>query len=471
VYQVALVLETEEQRDAWVGYVEWACRKKFSPLLRGQILKAARERVKPAEAVVGDTVSELRSSLRGDLPRNVRLKVRLLTASGPNEAKAQHRFYIRLVEMIFKTVSPRLEAEFLPMSPNTRFDELVRGLVTTPPEYRLLVGPFRMIGRVIRGQIVFVPIPAWSIRLSCLAAHGRGTNQLSWAQVRGNALLDPRQQKDIRVLTIADEAADLYLRSFCGYTDAMLHTIKQYDLERAATEFATRLADPRQNANTVFVVGEFEGTYLRHKIRKDYHFDLVDLAAASEAGAPRYQLAFAVAEQDAAWAKVVREAMAELFLNSGALVAEEYAEYIVGAIREAISMEGAPGRPLNEVFEEVISPPSGGEPRSYICLSPLGLPVGTAFKERLRCALDQQIIENNWLPPELQGLPTGDRAVERELRRIRQRLVPELPSEKERIRHWMRQGRRQRRKQFGEIRQELAAIRRLLETMSPPKPE
>jgi len=198
-----------------------------------------------------------------------------------------------------------------------------------------------------------------------------------------------------------------------------LVTIDEYNLSEAAEQFHAISAS---SCRTALVVGEYEAAWIRQILKKNYQYEVVDLAAKSGAKAPRYQLAIATSERDTGWNAMLSDAMQELFKNFGSLMGKLYGQYMVDVIREAMAIEGDLGQDPYHIFDALTDVDDKQRPaRSYLQLHDMGFPVSTAFKDSLRDYLGEEISRLQWLKPGSKIEP------------VLYRLVPWLDSDEEKI--------------------------------------
>jgi hypothetical protein len=350
----------------------------------------------------GSTLAELRKFLRLHPSDNFPLPVHLLLC-GP-KGKAQRELFWALLRILVSAVSPRFE----PHAHDTirTFDDLMEGLSSRPPKYRLGIGPFQLVGRSPY-PVSFTALPGWRIRLACLAAP-EAEGHFTFQDVRDEPTRKRRDQKGLTVWSIDREAGDVYLRGFCNYTDILLTTLRNYNLEEAARGFRQALErGGRQARHTVFVVGEYEAATIHNLIRQEGGPALVDLAARKSADAPRYPLALTTAEDDRRWTEAIRAALVEVFRNGPNLIAELYGQYILDVIDEAIEAEpSATDRAARKkIVDDLLGLHDPDKlPPSYLEVEEIELPggavAGKALRDRLREALEQGIQSSAWFAPE-----------------------------------------------------------------------
>jgi transcriptional regulator with XRE-family HTH domain len=387
--KVALALG--EDPAAWLGWLRQAGIA-LQPEELNNLLASARRRVQGTSRGLAGMLDEFRAAQRARPEEPFEVPVHLLTFG--KEAEGQNNFFRKFIELAFSAINPWLRAA--PSEGVTTFDRLMASLTKPPPRYRVVVGAFQMVGRSHHG-VAFIPIPGWRLRLACLAA---ADAPLSWQDVREEGRRLPHDRKGLQVVTIAGEAGDVYLRSFCDYAAARLDTLAEYDIEKAAARLHCHLRDDRPGRTTVLVTGEYEASAVRHHMRRHYGRELKDLAARDGADPPSYPLALATAAEDKGWTETLRQAVAELFTNAGAIMAELYGQYMEEVIEEAVGNEGQPGEPPYRVVRAVLGLEETARlPPSYLRLDEFDFPVPRAFRKRLEGYLRDKARQRHWVDP------------------------------------------------------------------------
>jgi hypothetical protein len=312
-----------------------------------------------------NTLREMRETLKWSQTRKFEVDVCFLTSSP--HARAQTEFYQEFLQRVFGIINPRLAIKSHELKTDAfSFKDLMEGLSGDAPRFRVVIGPYQMVGRSAY-QVRFIPIPGWRIRLAALVTTGHQRVPTWDAICRGRTGDGRMGQRDtLRILTIGGEAGDVYLRGFHGYSPGVDYiSLPGYDPVGAANQFYQMAAkDKSQRKTTVLVIGEYEAARVRQTLAGQ--LEVVDVAARRGSGAPRYQLAMATGEGDRRWFSTLNRAVLELFKNSSAVVGELYGKYIVTLIEEAIADEEArTDRPSWAVLLDLLGVAQDPLPRKY----------------------------------------------------------------------------------------------------------
>jgi len=270
-------------------------------------------------------------------------------SKGPDK-QGTEGFFERFVRRLFAVLNPQLEPadsqEFVPSVENLLEDMLEK------KKYRLAMGLFPMTAR---DKLHFLPIPGWTIQLACLARAG---GDFEWQDV-----LQGPEPKDLRALTVKNDAWDCFLRGAWGEKCNRIVQLPKYDVVEIAEKLKAQFEEEEAAAGTmsqsVFVTDQATAAEVRRVLLHKSYRNVKDLAEGGGAEVPRFQLSMAVREDDRKWAERLEKALhSEMFGVYGYYTAGIYADYMLSVL------SSEPGRYLSKEFEQ-------NKP-SYLCLDDFG---------------------------------------------------------------------------------------------------